>query len=924
VQAHPPPSTLLVAPFVAAFGVLGAQVAVLLLSLAGLTVSLLLIGRGLGWRLSRRQGLVLVVAAFGAEAVVTTLRAGQTGLVLGALMIAGWYSLKKDRPALAGVLVALAAALKAFPGLLLLYFLLRQRRAFASAIVTLLILFVLVGVLTGWHTYAEYLDTTRGVVEEYRGFANNLSLLALFVRTAGEVAADKAQLVFYGVAVLLVGALAWLVCRGEPLPPAPLPGAERGEDMLAPPSLPGKGAGGSGPAKGERLDLEYALFLAVMPLLSPISWDHYLSVLLLPLAVVGTRALTASSSWRAALGFLGLIVVLSVPDTLFTSYVAPRGGLARLLLLPLRTYAVAALAGWLAVLVYRRGEAAPAGNTAGRTLLLAALLLAVALVHVAAFVPSEPYYNNDETRHVMTGVFVRDALVDLPLRSPLTYAERYYLQYPALGVPTWPPAFYAFEGPAMLAFGTSFLTGLALVGVFAALACVYFFLLAERTHGRPVAVVATLLLALSPIFFNFSSHVMLEVPTLAWSLMACYHFHRYLESARRRDLVLCCLAAALTALTRFDGVYLAPLFLVWLAGARRLGVLRRREVWLGIAGAVLLAAPFYLFAASQVGGSHLKAATEGTTQSSTHFLAPQNFVLYPAFIPEQIGWLALAPALVGLAAGLAPNRRAASWPYLAMLLATYVTFVPLAEPESRHAIYWVPALCLFAADGALFLAARLGWHGHLGRGWAATAPQPSRRTHGWDSRGTTEILVATILVVGTAWEAFPKPTEYVRGYEDAARYVVEHNSETPVCLFDEFLGGNFIYQVRRHDAGRRLSVLRGDKLFYAVLSEPTGGYEELVRGEAEILALIYKYDPELIVVEEPQIHFEVPMAQLLRRTLRNHPERFEVVKVVPLDSNHVAYRGKKLVIYRNRVRNPRREPLNSIRVLGLGRDIKRD
>src|SRR5262249_20985145 len=155
----------------------------------------------------------------------------------------------------------------------------------------------------------------------------------------------------------------------------------------------------------------------------------------------------------------------------------------------------------------------------------------------------------------------------------------------------------------------------------------------------------------------------------------------------------------------------------------------------------------------------------------------------PAFIPAQVGWLALVPALVGLAAGLAASRRAASWPYLAMLLATYVTFVPMAEPESRHAIYWVPALCLFAADGALSLA-RVG-------GRRSVAPQS---------------LVATILVIGTVWAASPRPTEYVRRYEDAARYVVEHNTETPVCLFDEFLGGNFIYQVRRHDPGRRLSV----------------------------------------------------------------------------------------------------------------------
>src|SRR5207248_3206301 len=121
--------------------------------------------------------------------------------------------------------------------------------------------------------------------------------------------------------------------------------------------------------------------------------------------------------------------------------------------------------------------------------------------------------------------------------------------------------------------------------------------------------------------------------------------------------------------------------------------------------------------------------------------------------------------------------------------------------------------CLLAADGALL----------LGRLRATRTPQ---------------LLLGGVLIAGTGWLTLREPREYVRGYEEAAAYVVENNRQTPVCLFDEFLGGNFIYQVRRHDPARRLGVLRGDKLFYVVLSEPHGGYEELAGGEADILDLI--------------------------------------------------------------------------------------
>src|SRR5262249_16291084 len=156
----------------------------------------------------------------------------------------------------------------------------------------------------------------------------------------------------------------------------------------------------------------------------------------------------------------------------------------------------------------------------------------------------EPFYNGDETRHVMTGVFFRDLYVDRPVTHPRDYAVRYYAQYPALALLVWPPFFYAVEGGFMLAFGTSFLAAKALVGLFAALACVYLFRLVLRTHDAPTAALAALLLGLAPLVFDFSRQVMLEVPTLACALVALYHFLSYLNRPRRRDLALCAVATA--------------------------------------------------------------------------------------------------------------------------------------------------------------------------------------------------------------------------------------------------------------------------------------------------------------------------------------------------------------------------------------------
>ncbi len=330
VQAHPPLMTLFVVPFVALGGTLLTQAVMLVLSLAALGVSLWLIGRRLDLRLHRRQTLMLVFAILGAEPVIVTLRLGQSGLLLTVLLVLAWDALHRGRPVLAGIAVGVAASLKMFPALLLVYFLARHRRAFVAAMITILLLLGFVVAIAGSECLFEYRQTASGVVAEYEAFPSNLSLLGLFARLAGSGETGWSRVLFgcAGVAVLvLIVAGPWNPLGGEP-------------------------------DRGEKLDLNYALCVALMPLLSPIVWDHYLTVLVLPLMVLGKRVLRPSGSWPAVVGFLVLGMVLLVPDTAFTwpaSRMVERVMrlMADVFLLPLRTYAVIALSCWLALLAMK-------------------------------------------------------------------------------------------------------------------------------------------------------------------------------------------------------------------------------------------------------------------------------------------------------------------------------------------------------------------------------------------------------------------------------------------------------------------------------------------------------------------------------------------------------------------------------------------
>jgi hypothetical protein len=541
----------------------------------------------------------------------------------------------------------------------------------------------------------------------------------------------------------------------------------------------------------------------------------------------------------------------------------------------------------------------------GKLLLCGLLLLALALVYLAAYQRGEPFYNNDETRHVMTGVYFKDLLRDFPLTHARDYTVNYYLQYPALGLLVWPPLFYFMEGLLMSIFGTSLVVPKALVCFFALMACVYLFRLVSRTHDRNRAALSVLILGLAPLVFELSHYVMLEVPTLALSLAATYHFVSYLEDARQRDLLFAALFSALSALTRFDAIYLLPLFLILLAARRRWELLKRGEVLIAAALALALVAPFYLLSASGIGWMHFKFVTETLSPDDPAFLSLSRLFFYPSRLPLQLGVIALIPEIVGLICSLRDGRRAASWIYLAIVVAVYVTFTPMGELQSRHAVYWIPAFAFFAADGVA-------------------------RIIGWLRMQKLYVPLAACVLLSLVWSTLAQPLKFVRGYEEAARYVATNSATSPFCLFVGTLNGNFIYQMRRQDPERRLWILRADKLLFSILIVPGIEYRQPAESEEGILDAIFKYDPEFIVVEgtsppssgsledEMRIRFE----QQVKTIIGNHPERFRLEKTISVESNEPGYQGMQLKVFRNILRNENPERRLEVDLLMLRRSVE--
>ncbi len=258
-NTHPPFSLIFALPFLH----LKAQSAFLLYNLISLGVYCI----GCGLVLS---GLVLSldwkVLLLGTSLILPTQLAGialaSVSPLLSGLILIAWYFLQSKRTAVAEFLLAVAFLLKLYPGFLMLYFL--AQRNWRAAYQILLIVFVislLSLMIVPVQEYWSFVLAARKNAVLYLDFRTNHSLISLSEKMLGSndgwvrplVEAPHLAQVIGVLLTTVVTVFAYLKSKSL---------LAIGEDSRA-----------------------FALLLCCMLLVSPISWGHYQSVLILPLGI---------------------------------------------------------------------------------------------------------------------------------------------------------------------------------------------------------------------------------------------------------------------------------------------------------------------------------------------------------------------------------------------------------------------------------------------------------------------------------------------------------------------------------------------------------------------------------------------------------------------------------------------------------------
>jgi len=299
-NAHPPTSVLLALPLAR----LDYPDAVLVwnaISLAAFLASLVIVAAVL----PVPQTLFLPVLALltYCHPLYGNLYLGQLTLILVLLVTAIWALERSERSSTAGLILGAAAAIKLFPAYLIVYYAARgRRRPLLTAIASFLALTLTTALVLGVDAYSDYVQIVLPAQVKFRSLGYNYAITGFWHKLF-----DPA---------------------GEPGSMTPLwskPALARWGTILSDLAITAIVAMLAHRARSSaQRDLAFASVVTAMLLVSPVTWDTSLPLLLVPIALLSRSA--GTSRWMPAALVL-ILVVVWMPQIVLTKLALAGGSL---------------------------------------------------------------------------------------------------------------------------------------------------------------------------------------------------------------------------------------------------------------------------------------------------------------------------------------------------------------------------------------------------------------------------------------------------------------------------------------------------------------------------------------------------------------------------------------------------------------------
>lgn len=467
----------------------------------------------------------------------------------------------------------------------------------------------------------------------------------------------------------------------------------------------------------------------------------------------------------------------------------------------------------------------------------------------------------DMPRYMMNGVYLYDLLREAPFDDILNFTYRYYARYPALSMGHHPLLPGMALVPFYALFGVSVASARLATITFILMAAMGWFLLVRSLYDRRIALLSSLLFVSSPIVVQLSRVVMSEPPSLAFAILSGYFFLRFCETDTTKHGLASALCFVLSCYSKQTAIFLLPVFIVYLVSRRGLRVLKEPRVMVLGALVGLLLVPLIVMS---LAFSRTNLGFVVGQPTLKKFALWRLLAHVEAIWSNQLSMPVAVLSAVGIIGALARRERRSTF-FLLWIVSVFGLVVFLGMRIPRYSIYWVPALCLFAA-------------------WSVEIPRSKL------FKGALICTVAAMAAYQTVTGYLADP-EYARGYEDAAQYVIDHPKGPTVMYNAAVDSGYFVFFVRKRDPSEELVVLRSDKVL--ATSRLGDIVEERISKREEIYEVLRELGTCYVALED--MPYTSPPLEWLREEVKG--DRFRERVRIPIQSRAPRLRDVDLAIY---------------------------
>jgi hypothetical protein len=439
----------------------------------------------------------------------------------------------------------------------------------------------------------------------------------------------------------------------------------------------------------------------------------------------------------------------------------------------------------------------------------------------------------DEAAHVVTGLFIRDALVEAwhyaaggfhgsPIHIGKEFAERYYGHYPKIGLGVWPPAFYLVQSACTLPFGASRTSLLLLMAVMAATLAWLVYRALRDDLGVAVAVISAALVISLPLVRSYYGMVMAETLSAVFMFGAMLAFGDFLDREKKSDAIWFGVLAALGILTKGTGLALALAAPLALLSMRKWALLKRPALWAAVLIVAVVAGP-WTWATRNLGkGGWLQP------NPSWSFTA-EAIPYYLGKFGNALGYLLAALFVIGLVAVFRLRlQHRGRWVAAGAMIVSVIVFQSIAPVglEARHLIPILPAAILFSAAGFAFIAKKV----------------PS----GWPVA-----VLAALVLSGAVWTLLPVKAKGFSGFAPLAEQALADDTKMEEMLVssDATGEGMFIAEVALHEKRPGHVVQRASKSL-ASSTWSGSGYSPLFQNDADLLHFLTEGKIRYLILDE--------------------------------------------------------------------------